>query len=830
MSFKAVKTNQHGLYSDKFDIGIAESAVNDSSLSNYIVQIYIFYGDNFLGWDCFQKDKILIGSNENADLILAGDGVQEFHATAYVRGDQVIISDKTDGNGLIVNKTPVKNVILGNFDFIKIGPYSIKIKVKLSDDSIEEDAFVQKSDKGFNVENKIEKKLPELENEIVVVESATDDMKVSEIYKKKVVTQAPAAEDPVEVIEITVHEEKQKGPFKDTHEDFVPYTNGKKYNLICDGKIAYGRDPRKVRENLSKLLKSSEAKVNRLLSGSTTILKKNINYKTAEKFRKRLEKAGILISIEEFVIKNTENVSIESIDDVSQDSTPEFEKPEKRLNPFYMEEIDEDEEDLEADFSLLEKILNHGLPEDAFFQNQQNIVEVIKYKSNQIVDVSYLEVNDQYKILHDNHSLCLVENTGEPGCFFYFKDQFSGVLKNANHTEIELHNLKNPENFVSNRTGLYRDALQAHSKVILEDGLFEYHIQLVKQGKVKTAKELPRKKIPFKQFLLKSFAFHLVVIVIAGIVHLVKPESPEKLPETYFVRMSIDNLADMDKKKVIPKKLPRKKVQKVREEKKATPSPEKKVSKKRTPKKQTKTVSKKSVNQGKNTVSRSPKAGGGFGKGNVSNRNINEAGILGMLGSSIAPSSKNAIAAVTNLDAVSTSNSTSGDFKVGGIVGKLGSSRISVTTPGPLGTKGSKQVLRSFGAKGEGSVVALEKGKTGQKQVVGMVKASLSKKVRVQGGMSREAVKKVIDAHLDEISYCYETALLSNPSIIGKVVFEWKILASGRVGEVKIKSSSINSNQIHSCIKSCIKSWQFPEPSGSEVVVSYPFIFDIVGF
>jgi len=139
-------------------------------------------------------------------------------------------------------------------------------------------------------------------------------------------------------------------------------------------------------------------------------------------------------------------------------------------------------------------------------------------------------------------------------------------------------------------------------------------------------------------------------------------------------------------------------------------------------------------------------------------------------------------------------------------------------------------VLRSAGASGEGRVAALEKGKTGQKQVMGMVSAKLSKTVRVQGGMSREAVKRVIDEHLDEISYCYETALVANPSIMGKVIFEWKILMSGKVGSVSIKSSSINSNEIHSCIQAAIRTWQFPKPKGNQVMVSYPFIFDIVGF
>jgi len=167
---------------------------------------------------------------------------------------------------------------------------------------------------------------------------------------------------------------------------------------------------------------------------------------------------------------------------------------------------------------------------------------------------------------------------------------------------------------------------------------------------------------------------------------------------------------------------------------------------------------------------------------------------------------------------------------VAGLVGKLGGSKITVPSVGLINTKGSIAVIRSAGIEGDGRIAALEKGKTGQNQVMAMVSADLSKTVRIQGGMSREAVKKVIDQHMDEISYCYETALIADPSLMGKAIFEWKILMPGTVGEVRIKSSSIKSTDIHSCIKSAIKSWQFPVPKGAEVVVSYPFIFDVVGF
>jgi hypothetical protein len=111
-----------------------------------------------------------------------------------------------------------------------------------------------------------------------------------------------------------------------------------------------------------------------------------------------------------------------------------------------------------------------------------------------------------------------------------------------------------------------------------------------------------------------------------------------------------------------------------------------------------------------------------------------------------------------------------------------------------------------------------------------MVTAKMSKTVSIQGGMSREMVKRVIDQHLDEIQYCYESALMENSAIMGRIVYEWKILMSGNVGEVRIVSSTVNSHIIHDCIKEAIKTWQFPKPVGAEVIVSYPFVFDLVGF
>ncbi|MFV1951898.1 MAG: AgmX/PglI C-terminal domain-containing protein, partial [Nitrospinota bacterium] len=355
---------------------------------------------------------------------------------------------------------------------------------------------------------------------------------------------------------------------------------------------------------------------------------------------------------------------------------------------------------------------------------------------------------------------------------------------------------------------------------IINDGYYEYLVRRVNRAGIPKIPDPPKKENNYPKNLIRSTVFHTIVLFLGGLFFsLSSPPGPQP-PESHFVQIDTHQLINTKKKiEPVPKKLKPRAVQK----------PTKKLKKKLKKSTYAKATPKK-----KRRIVRSPKAGRVSSKahGNVLNRNIKEAGILSALGinKGIRLGVKDALAAVTNLDAVTSLHSNEGKLKVGGIVGKLDSSRIEVPSVGLVNTRGSTQVLRSAGIEGNGKIAALEKGKTGQKQVKAMVTADLNKRVRVQGGMSREAVKKVIDQHIDELSYCYETALITDSSLMGKMVFEWKILLTGRVGEIRIKSSSIKSNDIYSCIKAAIKSWQFPEPKGTGVVVSYPMIFDVVGF
>jgi hypothetical protein len=490
------------------------------------------------------------------------------------------------------------------------------------------------------------------------------------------------------------------------------------------------------------------------------------------------------------------------------------------------DEEDDDEPDCEADFKLRDKLVAARGTSPATGDTQ---IQVIKLRNDQVLDISYLKKRQRYTIDYKGRKFCLAENRRNNATLFYFSDHLTGRIESAGEGVVSTSRLMRDLKPWRRRKNLFRRELPNDGCVLLHDGDFEYRLSVCDLAPPIDVQLPPKeKRHPYKH-AATSFLFHVVFIAFLGLMPSFNADDNNEL-ETHFVQLDQDQFAELEKltkpepKKPTPPPPP----------KKVEPPPQPPVKKvapvtKVKPKRVASGKKKKSSKVA--SVSRHPNAGGGFGKGNVVNRNVNQAGLLSMLGDSVGFQPQAAVAAVTNLDAVTAVGGVGkSNFKVGGIVGKLGSDKISVPTGGIVATSGSKQVLRSIGASGPGKVAALEKGEIGQKQVGGTVTASLTKSVLIQGGMSRQAVKRVIDQHLDEITYCYETALISNPSIMGKMIFEWKILTSGQVGEVRIKSSTVNSHEIHACIKAAIKTWQFPKPKGSTVVVSYPFIFDVVGF
>jgi hypothetical protein len=202
---------------------------------------------------------------------------------------------------------------------------------------------------------------------------------------------------------------------------------------------------------------------------------------------------------------------------------------------------------------------------------------------------------------------------------------------------------------------------------------------------------------------------------------------------------------------------------------------------------------------------------------------------------SAGPSSKDLLAAVDKLGSgPGDKNVKASNYKLSGLIGKAPIANAGLGTFG-LGGGGQgggatlgAELLRG---KGGGGIGALGAGAVGKGKVGGVVTRATSRSVAApQGSIDREAVARVINSHLNEVHSCYERALLKDPGLAGKVVLEWTIGAGGKVVAAKTKSSTLRNSAVEACILSSLKTWVFPAPKGGLVIISYPFIFNSVGY
>ncbi|WP_370639938.1 AgmX/PglI C-terminal domain-containing protein [Corallococcus coralloides] len=203
--------------------------------------------------------------------------------------------------------------------------------------------------------------------------------------------------------------------------------------------------------------------------------------------------------------------------------------------------------------------------------------------------------------------------------------------------------------------------------------------------------------------------------------------------------------------------------------------------------------------------------------------------------SAAGPAANDLLAAVDKLGSgPGSKNAKQTNYKLAGLIGKAPIANAGLGTFGLGG--GGKGGGATLGAellrgKGGGGIGALGAGGVGKGAVGGTVTRATARSISsTQGTVDREAVAKVINSHLNEVHGCYERALLKDPGLAGKVVLEWAIGLNGRVASAKTKSSTLRNASVEACILSSLKGWQFPAPKGGQVIITYPFLFNSVGY
>lgn len=101
-----------------------------------------------------------------------------------------------------------------------------------------------------------------------------------------------------------------------------------------------------------------------------------------------------------------------------------------------------------------------------------------------------------------------------------------------------------------------------------------------------------------------------------------------------------------------------------------------------------------------------------------------------------------------------------------------------------------------------------------------------------EGGacMDKELIRKVINSHRDQIRFCYEQALLSAPSLNGKVAVQFLVGSSGSVPTARVAQNTAGSQSLSDCLVSRVRTWNFPVgKGGGGYSVTYPFVFKRAG-
>lgn len=724
--------------------------------TNEVVQCHIFKDGEYLGWDCFENKRVSAGKSKRADITLNDDSIADIQAMFYVKDNRIIAMDAGISGTLKRNNKPVKNCIIGPLDFITIGKYTLKLKLK-----------------------KREKRHP------VPVAKPSVKLKPQELIEP-LPTLSPEETHP------SIHQ---------TSSLYSKKTKQKK--IVASFEHFFPDNPKEPTPN----------------AGSTPEIKqpqpsKNVTSIMAAKAKRKKTPPPLPVKETRHTFPPSFFASAFDAEDMGDAEDMEGEGGEGAV-----------------DFSLQEELSKKtALPEKSGKKN--HYLEVLKLRRDTIVSINHLSKRDSLHLIgksrtlnkDDTKGICVIKKSTSKKRYLYFNEPLVGKINASNGTELLTEKVRSLKGLVTGKA-TYKTLIQDH-ELCISDGIYDFILRPVLHSKHKDNTVVPHAKREEKKqqkkdslkYLSLSLLLNILFAVILSVVLTVPASQPKDELESRFVVIETNNIHTPQKPKPLPPKPP---ARPQKPKKKAAPSPKKahknsaaSLRKKATPK------------------TAPPKAGGG-NKGTIANRNINELGLLASLGSKSGVEAKQpeALAAITNMDAVTSSHSQEAQFKIGGLVGNLESDNLAIPTGKVVNTKGSTSVLRSAGISGKGNVAALENGNTGKGAVRGVVSMPLTKKVRVKGGgISRADVEKVIRQHIDEVNYCYETALLKNPSLMGKVVFEWRILLSGDVGEVQIKSSTVNSSEIHTCIKSAIRTWKFPKPKGQTVMVSYPFVFDISGY
>jgi FHA domain len=459
-------------------------------------------------------------------------------------------------------------------------------------------------------------------------------------------------------------------------------------------------------------------------------------------------------------------------------------------DPEHLDDEDEDEPFVEP-FSLLENVVRERFKRPLKEAETHRSLEVIHYQDGEIRDLLRADPGRSIHVGLDNFELLTMEPEAG-GARLFFGADFKGTIVRGGRTR-SLRSFRKDRFRAERQRHVVRLEVGDYAQVLR--GGAGYLVRFVKAPAQPATQRGPRFRPRDLQVFAASAALHLMALALVGFA---APDADLYVPEEEIFRSVHYKAPKLEQ--------PKDEQPIVEQAPVASPTPKAKVRKVKT--------------------LRSPLRPG-LPKPGKAKTAKQVAKVLGALENlrpaSAGPGRADLKALSSNIAAVRVPGSGVG-FKVGGTIAKGGS---EVRLAGGIGGGGGRdtrtgtQLLSGRGG-GTGSIAAI----AGTGTRVRRKPVVIKRRPVLEGGDLRHgAIQKVVNQHMAAIQRCYEVQLFRQPSLAGKVVFDWTISPMGSVSSARQYSSSLRSTAVSSCILALIRSWRFPQPVGGAVKVRYPFIF-----
>lgn len=93
------------------------------------------------------------------------------------------------------------------------------------------------------------------------------------------------------------------------------------------------------------------------------------------------------------------------------------------------------------------------------------------------------------------------------------------------------------------------------------------------------------------------------------------------------------------------------------------------------------------------------------------------------------------------------------------------------------------------------------------------------------GTIDPNVVSKFMNARFGQVKACYENRLKKNAFLEGKLDLNIGVLSTGKVKSVSVNNDTVRDQPMLACVKRTISGWDFPAPTGGQVVIAKTFNF-----